>query len=192
MTPLEQAIEAIDAKNAKDPNLENAEGQMLPKELLYAKRMTAQLLTFQPDASQEVQIAARAQHICRWKSPREDYPMNRIGYLKWREDLKKMHANLTAEILQDLDFEKAVIDRVMFLIKKKRIKKDAESQLLEDVICLVFLQYYFEDFAAKHEEEKLIDIVQKTWAKMSEKGQAAALKLPLSKTTLALVGKALA
>ena len=192
MTPLEQAIEAIDAKNAKDPNLENAEGQMLPKELLYAKRMTAQLLAFQPDASQEVQIAARAQHICRWKSPREDYPMNRIGYLKWREDLKKMHANLTAEILQDLDFEKAVIDRVMFLIKKKRIKKDAESQLLEDVICLVFLQYYFEDFAAKHEEEKLIDIVQKTWAKMSEKGQAAALKLPLSKTTLALVGKALA
>lgn len=192
MTPLEQAIEAIDAKNAKDPNLENAEGQMLPKELLYAKRMTAQLLAFQPEASQEVQIAARAQHICRWKSPREDYPMNRIGYLKWREDLKKMHANLTAEILQDLDFEKAVIDRVMFLIKKKRIKKDAESQLLEDVICLVFLQYYFEDFAAKHEEEKLIDIVQKTWAKMSEKGQAAALKLPLSKTTLALVGKALA
>lgn len=192
MTPLEQAIEAIDAKNAKDPNLENAEGQMLPKELLYAKRMTAQLLAFQPDASQEVQIAARAQHICRWKSPRENYPMNRIGYLKWREDLKKMHANLTAEILQDLDFEKEVIDRVMFLIKKKRIKKDAESQLLEDVICLVFLQYYFEDFAAKHEEEKLIDIVQKTWAKMSEKGQAAALKLPLSKTTLALVGKALA
>lgn len=192
MTPLEQAIEAIDAKNAKDPNLENAEGQMLPKELLYAKRMTAQLLAFQPDASQEVQIAARAQHICRWKSPRENYPMNRIGYLKWREDLKKMHANLTAEILQDLDFEKEVIDRVMFLIKKKRIKKDAESQLLEDVICLVFLQYYFEDFAAKHEEEKVIDIVQKTWAKMSEKGQAAALKLPLSKTTLALVGKALA
>ena len=192
MTPLEQAIEAIDAKNAKDPNLENSEGQMLPKELLYAKRMTAQLLAFQPDASQEVQIAARAQHICRWKSPREDYPMNRIGYLKWREDLKRMHANLTAEILQDLDFEKEVIDRVMFLIKKKRIKKDAESQLLEDVICLVFLQYYFEDFAAKHEEEKVIDIVQKTWAKMSEKGQAAALKLPLSKTTLALVGKALA
>lgn len=192
MTPLEQAIEAIDAKNAKDPNLENAEGQMLPKELLYAKRMTAQLLAFQPDASQEVQIAARAQHICRWKSPRENYPMNRIGYLKWREDLKKMHANLTAEILQDLDFEKEVIDRVMFLIKKKRIKKDAESQLLEDVICLVFLQYYFEDFAAKHEEEKVIDIVQKTWAKMSEKGQAAALKLPLSKTTSALVGKALA
>ena len=149
MTPLEQAIEAIDAKNAKDPNLENSEGQMLPKELLYAKRMTAQLLAFQPDASQEVQIAARAQHICRWKSPREDYPMNRIGYLKWREDLKRMHANLTAEILQDLDFEKEVIDRVMFLIKK-------------------------------------------TWAKMSEKGQAAALKLPLSKTTLALVGKALA
>ena len=192
MTPLEQAIEAIDAKNAKDPNLENSEGQMLPKELLYAKRMTAQLLAFQPDASQEVQIAARAQHICRWKSPREDYPMNRIGYLKWREDLKRMHANLTAGIFQDLDFEKEVIDRVMFLIKKKRIKKDAESQLLEDVICLVFLQYYFEDFAAKHEEEKVIDIVQKTWAKMSEKGQAAALKLPLSKTTLALVGKALA
>lgn len=192
MTPLKQAIEAIDAKNAKDPNLEKSDGEMLPKELVYSQRMTAHLLAFEPAASEELQVAARAQHICRWKSPREDYPMDRIGYLKWREDLKKMHAKLTAEILENLDFEKEFIDRVQFLIKKKLIKKDDSSQTLEDVICLVFLQYYFEDFAAKHKEDKVIDIVQKTWAKMSEKGQAAALKLPLSKTTLELVGKALA
>ncbi|MEH6656376.1 DUF4202 domain-containing protein [Leeuwenhoekiella marinoflava] len=192
MTLLEQAIEAIDTKNSKDPNLEQSEGTMVPKELLYSQRMTAHLLAFEPEASEELQVAARAQHICRWKSPREDYPMDRIGYLKWREDLKKMHAKLTAEILEDLGFEKEFIDRVQFLIKKKLIKKDDGSQTLEDVICLVFLQYYFEDFAAKHKEGKVIDIIQKTWAKMSQKGQAAALKLPLSKTTLELVGKALA
>jgi len=118
--------------------------------------------------------------------------MTRVGYLKWREELKKMHAQVTGDLLESLDFEKEFIDRVQFLIKKKRIKKDQESQTLEDVICLVFLSYYFEDFAAKHETDKVIDIVQKTWAKMSEKGQEAALKLPLSATTLDLVGKALA
>ncbi|WP_370174063.1 DUF4202 domain-containing protein [Leeuwenhoekiella palythoae] len=192
MTKLENAIQKIDALNAQDPNLEKDGEQEVPKELLYSQRMTQHLFAFETDASEPLQVAARAQHICRWKSPREDYPMTRVGYLKWREELKKMHAQVTGDLLESLDFEKEFIDRVQFLIKKKRIKKDQESQTLEDVICLVFLSYYFEDFAAKHETDKVIDIVQKTWAKMSEKGQEAALKLPLSATTLDLVGKALA
>ena len=192
MTKLEQAIQKIDALNAQDPNLEKDGEQEVPKELLYSQRMTQHLFAFEPDASEPLQVAARAQHICRWKSPREDYAMTRVGYLKWREELKKMHAQVTGDLLESLGFEKEFIDRVQFLIKKKRIKKDQESQTLEDVICLVFLSYYFEDFAAKHETDKVIDIVQKTWAKMSEKGQQAALKLPLSATTLDLVGKALA
>ncbi|RXG11962.1 putative protein DUF4202 [Leeuwenhoekiella aestuarii] len=192
MTKFQQAIKAIDKENSQDSNRELVEGKSYPKELLYSERMTRQLLLFEPKASKELQIAARAQHICRWKSPREDYPMDRIGYLKWREDLKKMHAKLTTNILEQLDFEKDFIDRVQFLIKKKLIKKDEETQTLEDVICLVFLQYYFEDFASKHKGEKVINIIQKTWLKMSKRGQAEALKLPLNDKTLELVNRALA
>ncbi|MGO4911122.1 DUF4202 domain-containing protein [Leeuwenhoekiella sp. W20_SRS_FM14] len=191
-TPFNKVIAAIDALNAQDPNYVIVDGEQFPKELLYSQRMTRQLERFENEASQELKIAARAQHICRWKSPREDYPMNRVGYLKWREDLKKMHAELTGTILKEFHYTETFIDRVQFLIKKKLIKKDSESQTLEDVICLVFLEFYFEDFAAKHEEEKVIDIVQKTWAKMSDKGHDAALTLPLSDTSLELINKALA
>jgi len=192
MTPFDKAIIAIDAHNAEDPNYEMLGETKVPKELLYSQRMTKQLEIFEPEASQELRIAARAQHICRWKSPREDYPMNRVGYLKWREDLKTMHAELTASILKDFIFEESFIARVQFLIKKKLIKKDPDTQTLEDVICLVFLQYYFEDFAAKHPNEKIIDIVQKTWAKMSEKGHKAALKIDFSSKSSELIQKALA
>ena len=191
-TPFNKVIAAIDALNAQDPNYVIVDGEQFPKELLYSQRMTRQLERFENEASQELKIAARAQHICRWKSPREDYPMNRVGYLKWREDLKKMHAELTGTILKEFHYTETFIDRVQFLIKKKLIKKDSESQTLEDVICLVFLEFYFEDFAAKHEEEKVIDIVQKTWAKMSDKGHDIALTLPLSDTSLELINKALA
>ncbi|MDP5043349.1 MAG: DUF4202 domain-containing protein [Leeuwenhoekiella sp.] len=191
-TPFNKVIAAIDVLNAQDPNYVILDGEQFPKELLYSQRMTRQLERFENEASQELKIAARAQHICRWKSPREDYPMNRVGYLKWREDLKKMHAELTGTILKEFHYTETFIDRVQFLIKKKLIKKDSESQTLEDVICLVFLEFYFEDFAAKHEEEKVIDIVQKTWAKMSDKGHDTALTLPLSDTSLELINKALA
>ncbi|MFI8378282.1 DUF4202 domain-containing protein [Leeuwenhoekiella sp. NPDC079379] len=188
---MDKVIAAIDALNSEDPNFKTIEGKQFPKELLYSQRMTRQLEHFENEASQELKIAARAQHICRWKSPREDYPMNRVGYLNWREDLKKMHAALTGEILKEFHYTQTFIDRVQFLIKKKLIKKDKESQTLEDVICLVFLEFYFEDFAAKHEEEKVIDVVQKTWAKMSHKGHDTALTLPLSDTSLELINKAL-
>src|SRR5690606_1953193 len=138
------------------------------------------------------QIAARAQHICRWKIARNEYPMDRVGYLKWRETLKKMHAEITSGILKEVGYDTEFIDRVSFLILKKLIKKDDESQTLEDVICLVFLEYYFEEFAEKHEDEKLIDILQKTWVKMSDKGHSEALKIKYSEKSLSLVKRALA
>ena len=191
MTVLEQAFAAIDAKNAEDPNYELVDGEQVPKELLYSRRMSARLQDFDPEAPETLQIAARAQHICRWQIPRDSYPMNRTGYLKWREDLKKMHASITTAILEDLGFTEKFRDRVAFLIRKKLLKKDEDSQKLEDVICLVFLDYYFEDFAKGHPEEKVIDILQKTWAKMSEAGHKAALSLDLSPKTRELVTKAL-
>lgn len=192
MSKFEKAIAAIDQKNAEDPHIEIYDGKEYPKELLYSQRMSEKLLEFQPDASDELQIAARAQHICRWKTPRSDYPMDRPGYLRWREDLKKFHADLTADILREVGYDEEFIKRVSFLIRKKLIKKDEESQTMEDVVCLVFLQFYFDDFAAKHDDEKVVDIVQKTWAKMSPKGHNAALKLPLSKESLRLIKEALA
>ena len=142
--------------------------------------MYERLMDFHPNASEEVQIASKAQHICRWKIARESYPMDRVGYLKWREDLKKFHAKTTAEILEKAGYDQEFIARVSFLIEKKLLKKDEETQLLEDVICLVFLEYYLDPFVQKHDTEKLKNIILKTWNKMSEKGHQEALKNQLS------------
>ena len=191
MTPFQNASQWIDAANAEDPNQEIYQSQTYPKELLYSNRMYERLMNFHPNASEEVQIATKAQHICRWKMPRESYPMDRVGYLKWREALKKFHASKTTSILKEVGYENAFIDRVCFLIEKKLLKKDAETQLLEDVICLVFLEYYLEEFILKHDTEKLKNIIIKTWNKMSEKGQKTALTLSFSTASLQLIKEAL-
>ncbi|WP_339658993.1 DUF4202 domain-containing protein [uncultured Polaribacter sp.] len=190
-TRFETAIAIIDKKNAEDPNSYQVSGIEYPKELLYSQRMTRKLLQFEPNASKAIQIAARAQHICRWQIARNEYPMDRVGYLKWREEIKKMHATITGEILVKVGFDEQFVDRVQKIILKKLIKKNEESQLLEDVICLVFLDYYFDEFAAKHSDEKIIDILKKTWVKMSDKGHEAALKIAFSDKSLALVKQAI-
>mgnify|MGYP003700894611 CR=1 FL=1 len=188
---LLRAFRDFDAANEQDPNTEDDQGTVYPKELLYAMRMTEMLDEFAPDASEALQLTARCQHICRWEISRESYDMDRVGYLKWRQDLKKFHAEKASEILEKVGYPQEVIDRVAFLLLKKKLKRDPETQTLEDVICLVFLQYYLEPFLAKHPEEKLIEILQKTWHKMSEKGREAALRLPLPDGSRALIGKAL-
>lgn len=189
---LSKAFELFDLANSKDPNTEVFMGREYPKEVLYAMRMTDKLNDFAPNASEALRLTARAQHIRRWEIPRESYEMNRVGYLKWRQELKKFHAEKAAEILEQVGYDHETIDKVQFLLEKKQLKRNDETQTLEDVICLVFLEYYFEPFAKEHPEEKVVDILQKTWRKMSEKGQGAALKLPLSQTSKGLVAKALA
>ncbi|WP_310560007.1 DUF4202 domain-containing protein [Flavobacterium sp.] len=191
MTPFQNASTWIDAENAQDPNSEIYQSNSYPKELLYSNRMYERLMDFYPNASEEVQIASKAQHICRWKMPRESYPMDRVGYLKWREELKKFHAQTTATILEKAGYPLPFIDRVSFLIEKKLLKKDAETQLLEDVICLVFLEYYFDDFAQKHDREKMKNIILKTWNKMSENGHQEALKIIFSEANLQLIQESL-
>jgi len=190
-TRFETAIALIDIQNAEDVNTYKVADIDYPKELLYSQRMSRKLLQFNPDASKALQIAARAQHLCRWKIARDAYPMDRVGYLKWRETLKKMHADLTADILKQVGFDDQFTDRVKAIILKKLIKKNEESQTLEDTICLVFLDYYFEEFSAKHHDEKVIDILKKTWIKMSDKGHEAALKIPFSDKSMALVKQAI-
>lgn len=189
---LLKAFKLFDAANAQDPNTEIVDGKEYAKELLYAQRMTDILNQFEPNASEALQLTARCQHICRWEIPRESYEMNRTGYLKWRQDLKKFHAEKASTLLQEVGYDEKTIERVRFLLLKKQLKKDEETQTLEDVICLVFLQYYYEPFLVKHDDDKMISILQKTWKKMSPKGQAAALQLTFSKKGSALLSKALA
>ncbi len=188
---LENAFHLFDTANAQDPNTEEVQGRQYPKELLYAQRMTAKLNDFAPDASEPLRLTARCQHICRWEIPRDSYAMNREGYLRWRQDLKKFHAKKAGDILKKVGYSDETIDKVSFLLEKKQLKKNEATQTLEDVICLVFLEYYFEPFAEKHPDDKTIAILQKTWRKMSEKGQHAALSLPLSENAKNLVQKAL-
>lgn len=190
-----QAIAKFDAANAQDPNQENFDGKSYPKELLYGQRMTAMLEIFAPDASEAVQLAARAQHICRWIIPRNAYPMDLTGYKKWRTDLYKFHAETAAAIMREIGYDNEMIARVQALLRKERLKVNPEMQMLEDVIDLVFLQHYLADFVSKYshyEEEKLLDILRKTWRKMSDKGHAAALELNYTSAMFAVVQRALA
>lgn len=186
------AFQHFDAANKKDPNTEVFQGRVYPKEVLYAIRMTDRLNTFAPNASEALRLGARCQHICRWEIPRESYEKTREGYLKWRKALKKYHSQKASSILKEVGYKQETIDAVCFLLEKKQLKRNADTQTLEDVICLVFLEYYFESFAYKHPNEKTIEILEKTWSKMSDKGKVAALKLPLSKFASDLVTKAVA
>ena len=187
---FERAIAAIDALNAQDPRRDPYEAGQ-PYEAAYSQRMTRWLEVLAPEASEELRLAARAQHVARWRIPRKDYPMDRAGYKRWRTDLAVMHAQTTGEIMRDAGYGDEAIGRVQSLLKKKNLKTDPECQALEDVICLVFLESYFAEFAAQQDEDKLIRILQRTWAKMSQRGHEAALKLPLSAEIGRLVNKAL-
>ncbi len=175
---FKEAITRFDAANAADPNQEIFEGKEYPKELLYAQRMTAWLEKFEPGASEALQLAARAQHIRRWEIPRGAYPMGRDGYNQWRTILAKMHGDLAARIMRDVGYDEQMCERVRALLMKDRITLSGhDGQTLEDVICLVFLEFYFVPFAPQYSETKLTGIVRKTWRKMSERGRQTALTL---------------
>jgi len=179
MNRFEAAIQAIDAANGEDPRRVECDGRDHPAELLYGRRMSATLASFAPEASEILRLAVRAQHIRRWTVPRESYPRDRTGYLRWRTDLKRMHAETAAEILARCGYAEAEQARVRFLVEKRNLKTDPETQILEDVACLVFLRHQAEDFASGHDDEKVRDILSKTWKKMSASGRQAALALDL-------------
>ena len=181
------AIAKFDAANAQDPTLVAG----VPAELLYSRRMTDWLNRLYPDADEVLQLAAHAQHVRRWTIPRSSYPMTRMGYHKWRTSLYSFHADTAAEILRQVGYDDAAIARVRSLLRKEKLNSDPQMQMLEDVACLVFLENYFADFAPRHDEEKVIVILRRTWKKMSEHAHAAALKLPLPPEARRLVERAL-
>ncbi len=183
----DKALALIDAANSEDPNQVSANGKDWPKELLYSERMTDMLERYNADADDAMKLAIRSQHIQRWKSPRNAYPMDRIGYLKWRKDLYKIQADNAAELLIEAGYDDEVIERVRNAVAKKNIKGNADTQLLEDVTDLVFIEHYLLDFVAKHpdySDQKWIEIIQKTWHKMSanahEFALSGAVRLPES------------
>ncbi len=194
---LEKTLALIDAANKEDPNMETADGKEWPKELLYGQRMSEMIDRFKPDADDEMKIAVRAQHIQRWKSARSDYPMNRAGYLQWRVHLYKFHADTIGEIMEQLGWPQESIERVKKAVGKKGIKVNPDSQLLEDIADLVFLEHYMDAFVAKHpeyDEQKWLDIIRKTWKKMSQNAQEFALagNIKLPEHLVPLIQKAVA
>ncbi len=194
---FQKALALIDAANREDPNRISVDGSEWPKELLYSERMTDMLQRYTPGADEAMKLAIRAQHIERWKSPRNAYPMDRIGYLTWRKDLYKIQAGTAAGVLRQAGYGDDVIDRVWNSVAKKNIKGNPDTQLLEDVTDLVFIEHYLLDFVARHpdySEEKWIDIIHKTWNKMSAEAHEFALsgQVNLPESLAPLIGKAVA
>jgi hypothetical protein len=185
------AIRLFDDANAADPNHDVVDGVTHPRELLYARRLTDWVLRLKPDASEALRLAARCQHLCRWETPRDRYPMDRAGYLRWRTDLKKFHAQKAGAILREAGYGDDVIARVQALNLKQDLGKDPDCQVIEDALCLVFLEHQLTELAAKTEEAKVINALKKSWAKMSESGRAAALQLNYSERERALIEAAL-
>ena len=191
MIRFDHAIAAIDAANAHDPNKYGLEGHARPAELVYGEHMTAVLARLYPEASEGLKLAVRAQHLRRWQVPRASYPMDRAGYHRWRNDLKRKHAEWAGEILRSCDYGETEIARVGALIRKEHLKQDADAQALEDTACVVFLSHYAADFTAKHDEAKMLGILAKTWAKMSAHAQQAALALQLPQPLKGLLERAI-
>ena len=175
---LQGALRAIDELHAQDPQREQSDGKDVPAELLYAERMSVWLQKLEPNASEELQLAIRAQHLCRWRWERNKFPMDRVGYLKWRKWAAEEQSKLAERVLRDAGYEDATIDRVRALMQKKSLRNDAQTQVLEDCACLVFLEHHLPAFAKTVTREKLLDILRKRWVKMSERAQQAALQLP--------------
>ena len=190
---LDQILSRIDQINAADPRMDDSSvgEEPIAKELLYGQRMSARLARFEPEASEELQIACRGQHIARWHWPRTEFPPGRAGYKQWRRELYQLHASAVSEIMEELGYDERKRARVESLICKRNRATDNEAQSLEDVACLVFLEFEFSRFAAKHERAKVIRVVKKTWQKMSERGQNSALQLKLADEHRSLLEEAL-
>jgi hypothetical protein len=176
---FQRALALIDAANAADPREElTAEGERHPREALYARRMTEMLERYAPQADEALRLAARAQHIERWKTPRASYPAGRAGYLQWRAGLYRFHADTAGRLLEQAGYDAATIERVRQAIGKKGLQSNPDTQRLEDVASLVFIEHYMAPFAGQkrdYSDEKWRDITRKIWRKMSPEARAFVL-----------------
>ena len=186
-----RALSQLDEANSADPNLESDAGRQWPRELLYAHRLTQWVLRLNPTASEPLRLAARAAHLRRWEISRTSYPPTRAGYLRWRADLKSFHASKVGEILLRAGYPEELTSNVKGLVSKASFPHDPDSRVLEDALCLVFLQFQLKDLLVKSGEEKVIGALQKTWRKMTPAGHAAALELNYEPGLRQLIQRAL-
>lgn len=188
---LEKALRLFDAANSEDSHIEHAEGIAWPREQLYARRLSAWVARLASQPSEALQLAAHCQHLRRWRIPRDSYPATRAGYLKWRAELKKFHANESAFILRQCGYEEATVTAVQALNLKSNFPVDPESRVLEDALCLVFLEFQLEELASRTSDEKMINALRKSWEKMSPSAREHALKLTYSPKCFDLIQAAL-
>jgi hypothetical protein len=188
---FDAAIARFDAENAKDPKSILADGVAQPHELVYARWLTNWVLRLKPEASESLRLAARCQHLCRWEIPRDSYPATRAGYLKWRQKLKEFHADKAAAILRDIGYGEELIHEVRDLNLKRHFPADADGRVLEDALCLLFLERQFADLAARTAADKMVAALQKCWAKMTPAAKAEALKLDFGPAEKGLIELAL-
>jgi hypothetical protein len=188
---LDRAIVAIDRANAGDPNTLAFRGEVRPKELLHAELLTSWVRKLRPEAGDALLLAARAHHLRRWERPRADYPAGRHGYLRWRRDANQWHAEIAAPLLREAGYDEPTIERAAELIARRPPLSDPDRQALEDGVCLVFLETQLDEVAGRIAHDTMVDILRKSWRKMSEAGRQAALELAFSPAEAALVREAL-
>jgi len=191
MTQLEKAFSLFDAYNQRDPNRVEWEGRAYPAEYFYALQLYHWVKELQPDAGEALLLASRCQHIGRWEISRSHYPAGKPGYLSWRTDLSKFHAGIAEKLLAEAGYDPELGKSVRTIVLKEHLRTNPDMQVMENALCLVFLQFQYEDFLIKQEEDKMIRILKKTWSKMSEPGRNAALGLAFSEKGKSLIGKAL-
>ncbi|TCK84756.1 DUF4202 domain-containing protein [Albibacterium bauzanense] len=191
MNKLELAFEKYDAYNRKDPISYTYKGEVFPEEYFLAKQLYGWVLKLDPEPSEELLLASRSQHIGRWEIPRSQYPEGKTGYLDWRRNLAIFHADKSTAIMKEVGYKQDQIDRVRQFLLKKKIKVDKEVQTLENALCLVFLEFQYEDFFPKYEPEKIVNILRKSLLKMDEKGREQALTLHYSDEGLSYIKQAL-
>ena len=177
MNRLEQAFLLFDEYNQQDPHRILWNDIEYPAEYFYALQLYNWVMKLQPEANEILLLASRSQHIGRWKIPRETYPTGKAGYLRWRTDMAKFHAQIAGELMLQAGYHEEEIKKMQQILLKENLKNNADVQVMENALCLVFLQFQYEDFIQKHDDEKVIRILQKTWKKMTDPGRQFAMKL---------------
>jgi hypothetical protein len=189
---FERAVASFLEQNGRDPNVIVVNGVAEPKERVAALRLAQWVDKLEPNGSEALHLAAYCQHLRRWEIPRSDFEPDRIGYLKWRKTLGRFHADEATRVLRDVGYDEATIDDVRKINMKLALQSNADCAAMEDALCLSFLEHEFSEFRAKHPDDKVLDIVVKTWNKMSERAHQLALTLPYDEHSLAIIQRALA
>lgn len=192
MTTIDKAIRLFDDYNKQDPHIIRWNDEQYPAEYFYALQLYNWVKKLAPHADEPLLLASRSQHIGRWKTPRTNYPAGKAGYLMWRKELAKFHAQTAGELMLQAGYDEQHVKTVRHIILKQDLKVDQEVQVMENALCLVFLEFQYDDFLSKHnDDDMIIRILQKTWGKMTEPGREAALQLVYSERGKELLQKAL-